>query len=608
MAPRRNLTAFENTIPDYRNRILLSLFKALVLPPLLTSLVLGFLCRSPSKWLCLPLLFLSIPIFVGLRSQYTLWSQDREAARLAAQPITRVRGRWPGNLDIVLRLLKAFESGYVLQGFADLFAEYGSTTLNTRFFWDDQIISMDEKVFRFVAHTGFAHFEKGILWHERIDKLLGTGLFNAEGNQWRIGRQIARPFFTKERISDFHIFEQTSAKALNLMSNRAASYQPIDIQDLLQRFTLDAASLFLWGHALNTLDQPLTQPGRVILGPKGSAPADGGGEWDVFTNAFETVAVLITRRGVQGPTWPLLELFKDKTEEPIQVIMDWLEPLVRQALSRKAKRREANGDAKMSTRDDDAVFLDYLADQTDDVEHIRYELITFLIASRDTTSSLLTFVIYFLALHPNVCHRLREEVLDTFGPNGAPTYQHLKTMGYLHAVLKETLRIFPSAPLVARTSRDDPLVIPSTTKLYLPPKTQIMMSSLLAHKRPELWGPDAEAFRPDRWFEPALLDSVNKTPFMYSPFYGGPRVCLGQEFALNQAGFFIVRLLQRFQSFSLAPEFMPAGSLPPSHWAGMPGRQGIEKIHPAINFTMHSKACCGLLPKRFCGVTDGIRV
>jgi hypothetical protein len=47
--------------------------------------------------------------------------------------------------------------------------------------------------------------------------------------------------------------------------------------------------------------------------------------------------------------------------------------------------------------------------------------------------------------------------------------------------------------------------------------------------------------------------------------------------------------LQRFQAFRLAPEFMPAGSLPPAHWVGMPGRQGIEKILPAINFTMHSK-------------------
>ena len=223
------------------------------------------------------------------------------------------------------------------------------------------------------------------------------------------GRQIARPFFTKERISDLNIFDQTSAKALNLIANRAAAYAPIDVQDLLQRFTLDSAALFLWGHALNTLDLPLTQPGRVVLGPKGSAPADGGSEWDEFTNAFETVAVLITRRGVQGDTWPLLELFKDKTEEPIQVIMDWLEPLVRRALDRKAKRMEASGGgAKVSSHDDETVFLDYLTDRSDgtsfffsprgawcavveprvaDVEHIRYELLTFLIASRDTVSA-----------------------------------------------------------------------------------------------------------------------------------------------------------------------------------------------------------------------------
>jgi cytochrome P450 len=588
MSPPRKLTLFEKTIPDYRKRILLSFSKALIVPPLFTCLALRFACSS--LWFYLPLALLSIPLTIVLRSHYTIWAQDREAARLGAQPITRVSGRWPGNLDVVLRLLKSFESDYVLQGFADLFDEYGCTTLNTRFFWDDQIISMDEKVFRFVAHTGFTHFEKGILWHERIDKLLGTGLFNAEGNQWRIGRQIARPFFTKERISDFHIFEQASAKTLNLIANRAAAYAPIDIQDLLQRFTLDAAACFLWGTALNTLDQPLTQPGRVVLGPKGSAPADGGGEWDVFTNAFETLAVLITRRGVQGDTWPLLELFHDKTEEPIQVIMDWLEPLVKEALNRKAKRREAHGDAKVSARDEDTVFLDYLADRTDDVEHIRYELITFLIASRDTTSSLLTFVIYLLSTNPDTCRRLREEVLETFGHTGTPTYGHLKKMEYLHAVLKETLRLFPSAPLIARTSQDEPLVIPSTsTNLYLPPKTQIMMSSLLAHKRPELWGPDAESFRPERWLDPALVDKVTATPFMYSPFYGGPRVCLGQDFALNEAGYFIVRLLQRFRSFSFAPEFMPAGSLPPKHWVGMPGRQGVEKIHPAINFTLHSK-------------------
>ena len=139
MALRRPLTAFEKTIPDYRKRILITVARALILPPLLTSLLLRFFYNSVSSSIHLTVALLSIPIVIGLRSQYTVWSQDRAATSMGAKPITRVRGRWPGNLDIVLRLLKSFESEYVLQGFADLFAEYGCTTLNTRFFWDDQV-------------------------------------------------------------------------------------------------------------------------------------------------------------------------------------------------------------------------------------------------------------------------------------------------------------------------------------------------------------------------------------------------------------------------------------------------------------------------------------
>jgi hypothetical protein len=152
MAPHRQLTAFEKTIPDYRKRILISLAKAFIVPPLLTILALRLLSRSAlSLSVYLPLVLLSIPIAIGLRSQYTIWCQDREAARMGAKSITRVRGRWPGNFDVVLRLLKSFESGYVLQGFADLFEEYGCTTLNTRFFWDDQVSVRPDLIFQIPA-------------------------------------------------------------------------------------------------------------------------------------------------------------------------------------------------------------------------------------------------------------------------------------------------------------------------------------------------------------------------------------------------------------------------------------------------------------------------
>lgn len=171
---------------------------------------------------------------------------------------------------------------------------------------------------------------------------------------------MARPFFSKDRISDVDIFERTSNTTLDLVSSRSSKNQPIDIQDLLHRFTLDSASEFLFGTQLDTLLRPLTEPGKVKLGPKGSIPIDRTNEFDIFTEAFERVAVLVTRRGTQGTTWPLMELFEDKTEEPIRIIMDWLEPFVKQAVERRENMKGLQGSDVQ-----DRVFLDFLALQTD---------------------------------------------------------------------------------------------------------------------------------------------------------------------------------------------------------------------------------------------------
>ncbi|KAJ6595533.1 cytochrome P450 monooxygenase CYP63 [Mycena vulgaris] len=587
MGATRKITSFEQGIPDYRRRILVSLAKALFLPPLLSLVVLCLVLGLPFDAFSVMAAALSIPLTISVRSNISLRAQDRTAKSLNATVIPRVKGKWPGNLDVALRVVKSFEEGYVLQIFADLLREYDTTTVNTRLFWDDQMITMDESVMKFVSSSGFSHFEKGILWHERIDKLLGTGLFNAEGDLWKTGRTTARPFFAKECISDFEIFERTSATTLDLISSRSRDNLPIDIQDLVSRFTLDSASEFLFGMKLDTLSQPLTVPGKAKLGPKGSIPIDGATEFDEFTEAFERVAVMITRRGTQGDTWPLLELFEDKTEGSIATIMNWMEPVVTRAIAEKDRRTKAG----VETAANENVFLDFLASKTDDVEHIRYELITYLIASRDTTASLLTFVMYFFAMYPAVCDRLRNEILASLGSEESPTYDSLRNMKYLRAVLNEALRLFPSAPLIARTSLNTPLVIPASKRqaLYFPPRTQVMMVSLLLHRRHDLWGDDADEFRPERWLDPTTTAKVNATPFMYCPFSGGPRICIGQEFALNEAGFFLVKLLQRFNSFKLAPKFQPPGSLPPAEWAGKPGRQGVERIFPAINFTLHSK-------------------
>ncbi|KAF7338062.1 Cytochrome P450 monooxygenase CYP63 [Mycena venus] len=529
----------------------------------------------------------AIPLYISARSYVDLWTHDKAAKRLNATIVPRVQGRWPGNIDIALRVAKSFKEEYVFQVFADLFREYGVTTLNMRLFWCDQMITMDENVIKFVSSTGFLHFDKGIKWHERLDKILGTGLLNSDGDLWKTGRATARPFFARQRISDFAIFERTSTTTLDLITSRCRDGLPIDIQDLMSRFTLDSASEFLFGVKLDTLSLPLTVPGKVKLGPKGSLPIDGITEFDEFIEALEHVAVVTTQRSTQGEIWPLLELFKDRVEDSIPIIMNFMEPIVKRTMAEKQRRK----DTGVETVASENVFLDYLASKTDDVEHIRYELVNYLIASRDTTAALLTFVVYFFSMHPAVCDRLRDEILAALGPEECPTYDTLRSMKYLRSVLNEALRLFPSLPSIARTSLDTPLVIPASNQqaFYFPPQALVRTLPLLLHRRHDLWGDDADEFRPERWLETATMEKVQTTPFMYCPFWGGPRICIGQEFALNEAGFFIVKLLQRFKSFRFMPSFQPVGSLPPKEWLGKAGRQGLEKIFPAVNMTLHSK-------------------
>lgn len=138
-APKREITSFERSIPDYRRRILVSLVKALFLPPLLSLIVIRLVAGSQLNGFVMMTAILSIPLTISARSYISLWAQDSAARKLGATVIPRVKGKWPGNLDVALRVVKSFEEGYVLQIFADLLHEYHTTTVNTRLFWDDQV-------------------------------------------------------------------------------------------------------------------------------------------------------------------------------------------------------------------------------------------------------------------------------------------------------------------------------------------------------------------------------------------------------------------------------------------------------------------------------------
>lgn len=211
-------------------------------------------------------------------------------------------------------------------------------------------------------------------------------------------------------------------------------------------------------------------------------------------------------------------------------------------------------------------------------------------ASRDTTAGLLSFACYMLAMQPEVMARLREEVLTHYGTNEIPTYDSLKKLRYLRAVLDETLRLFPPAPFLARESKNTTVIPTDDGPLYFPAGVQVLWSIVAIHRRKDLWGEDAEEFKPGRFLDPVCMKALAADPYRFMPFGGGPRICLGMQFAYNEASFMLVRMLQVFEHLTVAQaEAAPAGSLPPEEWKSMKGRQAKEKIHPLVAVTMYSK-------------------
>ena len=145
---------------------------------------------------------------------------------------------------------------------------------------------------------------------------------------------------------------------MSLISSLTSSGQPIEVQDLYARFTLDTASEFLFGKNLDTLSGSLPVPGKTAMSAKGSATED---EFGSFAQAFEGVQAIILNRIRRGYFWPVLELFHDQTTPHIKVIHDWLDPLVNRVVKNKASMRKAGIQSSV----DQSTFLDYLAENTE---------------------------------------------------------------------------------------------------------------------------------------------------------------------------------------------------------------------------------------------------
>ncbi|MCA1728825.1 MAG: cytochrome P450, partial [Actinobacteria bacterium] len=178
----------------------------------------------------------------------------------------------------------------------------------------------------------------------------------------------------------------------------------------------------------------------------------------------------------------------------------------------------------------------------DDV-NIRYQIITFLIAGHETTSGLLSFTMYYLLNNPEVLARAYDEVDRVLGSDlsTAPTYEQVKQLQYVSQILKESLRLWPTAPAFTRHAYE-PRVLRG--KYQIDKQDQLTVLIPMFHRDPNIWGENAEAFDPDRFTREA---EQNRPANAYKPFGTGQRACIGRHFAMQEATLVLGMLLQRFE-------------------------------------------------------------
>ncbi|KAK7059904.1 cytochrome P450 [Favolaschia claudopus] len=520
-----------------------------------------------SPWVFGPLCLFSYPLVFTARVQYQLW-KDRRAARVRGAVIPPVVPASIGGIDKVIAGLRTGRNQYPAENLAILAKSLG-TIFDLRILFENRFFTCEPEHLKIILATEFNHFEKGEDTRVIFEPLLGSGIFSADGDLWKFHRAMTRPFFKRDRISDFELFDRHSLEAISVLKDRLREGYPVDFQDLVSRFALDSSSEFLWGRNPHTLGSGLPFPPRSSAALRANATS-ATNKSNAFAAALNESQDVTMQRGALGAAWPLAEFWHDMLAKPLRVVYDFLDPILSETMARQnARPAEGKGvDVKQQVADREVqegeTLVEHLLHYVQDRNMLRDEILNISTAGRDTTACLLTFVVYMLTGHPKVLAKLREEILNTVGQTRAPTPDDFRDMKYLRAVLNETLRLYAPVPVNMR-STTAPVLMPSMTggaPHYIPAKSKVIYSVLVMHRREDLWGPDALEWDPERFIDERLHKYLTPNPFIFLPFNAGPRICLGQQFAYHEASFFLVRLLQHVSDISLAPEAQPVPYIP----------------------------------------------
>jgi cytochrome P450 len=367
-----------------------------------------------------------------------------------------------------------------------------------------------------VLQDNAKNYSKRTLQFTNLALVTGQGLLTSDGEFWLRQRRMVQPAFHRRRIAGFG--QAMTAAALGMLERwRAKENQALDIDHEMMEMTLEIVGLTLFSSDF-------------------SASAKRMVEATLTTLDF----VMHKAQNPFGPPVWLPTARNRRFRRALEVLDEAVYGLI-------AERKAAK-----QPHDDLLSMLLEARDETGapmSLKQLRDELITLIIAGHETVASALTWTWHLLAQHPEAEAKLHAELEEVLAGR-TPSVEDLPELPYTRAVFEEALRLYPPAWLITRRA-----IGPDRIGPYAIPKGSLLViSPYIVHRQPEVWS-EAERFRPERFLE------GSPARYAYIPFGGGPRLCIGNSFALVEGQLILATVAQRYRLRHASPEAVAVAPL-----------------------------------------------
>jgi len=394
-----------------------------------------------------------------------------------------------------------------LEFLSALARDYGDVTRCRYGLWPMYLVNHPDHI-KHVLQECHSRYNKDVIDYRLLQRIAGNGLIVNDGASWLHQRRLMQPAFHHRRIEGFGTLMTNAAlEMLARWEARPAPDEPLDMAVEMMRLTLRIV-----GQALFSVDT--------------------SAEGDEFGQAFAIVNAYLMKIFYQ----PLLMLpfVPARGKRQFQRAQARLDAIVDGIIHQRRQQPAAHDDLL-------AMLLEARDDETGegmDDRQLRAEVATLLIAGHETTAVSLTWAWLLLSAHPDVERRLHAE-LDVALGGRAPTISDLPNLPYNLMVLEETMRLYPPAWSFSRSAVEEDEI----GGYRVPKGTMVLVSPYTMHRHPAFWE-HPETFDPER-FTPER--SAGRPRFAYFPFGGGPRQCIGNQFAMLEAQLALATIAQRYR-------------------------------------------------------------